>query len=210
MARRKKATARPPPRDCALVIPEPLLELYNRASLFLDKKSTHQDHYWAVGIHKAIHASFPECGETHADMTKPPGRLSGSKVSPQTPQAYPCQRSTVKHRASKERRRPKSGPEQLAFKLTHEDRPDCRGHDVNNAVRFEDFKKLCLWRWANVWSWFVQSGQNRIKCRSKAAPGERLAMSAVQSRWSGSYHITGPLCGTAFYRMNTANTSRRS
>jgi hypothetical protein len=49
--------------------------------MFLDKKSTHQDHYWAVEIHKAIHASFPECGETHAAMTKPPGRLSSGKVS---------------------------------------------------------------------------------------------------------------------------------
>src|SRR6185369_11827922 len=75
---------------------------------------------------------------------------------------------------------------------------------------FEDFKKLCLWRWANGWSWFVQPGQNRIKCRSKAALGERLAMSAVQSKWSGSYHIAGPLCGTTFYRMNSANTLRRS
>lgn len=56
--------------DQASVIPRPLLELYNRASLFLDKDSTYQDHYWAVGIHKAIHASFPECGEAHTARTK--------------------------------------------------------------------------------------------------------------------------------------------
>jgi len=47
------------------VLPKPLQKLYDRASLFLDKESTHQDHYWAVGIHKAIHASFPESGGSH-------------------------------------------------------------------------------------------------------------------------------------------------
>ena len=54
----------------ASVIPRPLLELYNRASLFLDKQSAVYDRYRAVGIHKAIHASFPECGETHTARTK--------------------------------------------------------------------------------------------------------------------------------------------
>jgi len=40
------------------VIPKPLQKLYDRASLFLDKDSTHQDHYWAVGIHKALHEVY--------------------------------------------------------------------------------------------------------------------------------------------------------
>jgi hypothetical protein len=83
MAPRKQDALRLPIlHDQGSAIPRPLLELYNRASMFLDKKSTHQDHYWAVGIHKAIHASFPECGETHTAMTKNPGRLS-CQVSPQ-------------------------------------------------------------------------------------------------------------------------------
>jgi hypothetical protein len=40
-------------------VPQPLLELYERASLFLDKQSAVHDHYWAVGIHKAVHQAFP-------------------------------------------------------------------------------------------------------------------------------------------------------
>jgi hypothetical protein len=71
-------------------------------------------------------------------MTNHPGRLSCSNVSPQTPQVHP---RTVSHRASKEKRRRKSEPEQLAFKLSHEDRPDCRGHDENNVVPFRRFQK---------------------------------------------------------------------
>lgn len=144
MALRKQDVVRIPlRREEASVIPTPLLELYNRASLFLDKGSTHQDHYWAVGIHKAIHASFPECGETHAATTKTPGR-SSCQVSPQITQTNPKQepRSTTKHRARKEKRRRKSGPQQLAFKLVHEDRPDCRGrHDESNLVPFRRFQR---------------------------------------------------------------------
>lgn len=52
------------------VLPKPLQKLYDRAALFLDKDSTHQDHYWAVGIHKAIHAAFPEFGGSHTAPTK--------------------------------------------------------------------------------------------------------------------------------------------
>jgi len=82
MTPRKKDVMRlPRRREQASAIPRPLLELYNRASLFLDKSSTHQDHYWAVGIHKAIHASFPDCGETHTATTQNPGR-SCCQVSP--------------------------------------------------------------------------------------------------------------------------------
>lgn len=71
--------------DQASVIPRPLLELYNRASLFLDKQSAVYDHYWAVGIHKAIRASFPECGETHTARTKKQEPTIGPscQVSPQ-------------------------------------------------------------------------------------------------------------------------------
>jgi len=82
MAPRKRDALRLPiHQNQASAIPRPLLELYNRASLFLDKSSTHQDHYWAVGIHKAIHASFPDCGETHTATTQNPGR-SCCQVSP--------------------------------------------------------------------------------------------------------------------------------
>jgi hypothetical protein len=144
MGRRKNAVAKTSPFNRALVIPGPLLELYNRASLFLDKQSTHQDHYWAVGIHRAIHASFPECGETHTATTKPPGRSSSCQVSPQITQTHPKQepRSTIRHRASKGKRRRKPGPQQLAFKLVHEDRPDCRGaHNESNVVPFRRFQR---------------------------------------------------------------------
>jgi hypothetical protein len=146
MARRKQDTVGPPPSDKASVIPRPLLELYNRASLFLDKESTHQDHYWAVGIHKAIQASFPECGETHTATTNIPGTKSSStcQVSPQITQTNRKQetRSTIKHCASKRKRRSKSGPKQLGFKLVHEDRPDCQGaHDEDDQVHFRRFQR---------------------------------------------------------------------
>jgi hypothetical protein len=144
MAPRKQDVVRPPLGNQALVVPQPLLELYDRASLFLDKQSAVHDRYWAVGIHKAIHASFPECGETHTATTKPPGRSSSCQVSPQisqTPRKQETQ-STIKHRASKGKRRGKSGPEQLAFKLVHEDRPDCRGaHDESTQVPFRRFQR---------------------------------------------------------------------
>ena len=146
MTRRKQDTVGTPLCDKASVIPRPLLELYNRAALFLDKESTHQDHYWAVGIHKAIHASFPECGETHTATTNIPGTKSSSicQVSPQITQSHRKQetRSTIKHRASKRKRRSKSGPQQLAFKLVHEHRPDCRGaHDEDDQVHFRRFQR---------------------------------------------------------------------
>jgi len=147
MALRKQDVVRLPiRRDEASVLPRPLLELYNRASLFLDKKSTHQDHYWAVGIHKAIHKAFPECGETHTATTNIPGtnRSSICQVSPQITQSQrkPETRSTIKHRASKRKRRSKSGPQQLAFKLVHEHRPDCRGaHDEDDQVHFRRFQR---------------------------------------------------------------------
>ena len=68
------------------MLPKPLQKLYDKASLFLDKDSTHQDHYWAVGIHKAIHQAFPDFGGTHAATTvrKQPGtkRMSSCQVSP--------------------------------------------------------------------------------------------------------------------------------
>jgi len=35
-------------------MPEPLLKLYKKAQLFLDSESSVSDHYWAVGITKAI------------------------------------------------------------------------------------------------------------------------------------------------------------
>ena len=44
----------------AEIIPTPILELYRRAALFLDKQSAVHDHYWAVGIHKAVHQAFPQ------------------------------------------------------------------------------------------------------------------------------------------------------
>ena len=40
-------------------IPKPLADLYKRALLFLDDNSTVQDHYWAVGIIKAITKAYP-------------------------------------------------------------------------------------------------------------------------------------------------------
>jgi hypothetical protein len=68
------------------MLPKPLQKLYDKASLFLDKDSAHQDHYWAVGIHKAIHQAFPDFGGTHAATTvgKNPGTkaVSSCQVSP--------------------------------------------------------------------------------------------------------------------------------
>ncbi len=147
MALRKQDVVRLPlRRDEAWVIPQPLLDLYNRASLFLDMGSTHQDHYWAVGIHKAIHKAFPECGETHTATTRNPGteRSLSCQVSPQISLTHRNQepRSTIKHRATKAKRRRKSGPEQLTFKLVHEDRTECRGsHDESNLVPFHRFQR---------------------------------------------------------------------
>ena len=146
MALRKQDVVRlPVRRDEAELIPRPLLELYNRASLFLDKDSTHQDHYWAVGIHKAIHKAFPECGETQQQRQQNLGThdWSSCQVSPQKLRTHRKQkpRSTIKHRASKEKRRRESGPEQLTFKLTHEDRPECRGPHESNLVPFHRFQR---------------------------------------------------------------------
>lgn len=71
MARRKRhVVPLPVEHNEASPIPAPLLELYNKASLFLDKQSAVHDHYWAVGIHKAIHKAFPNCGGTHTVTTK--------------------------------------------------------------------------------------------------------------------------------------------
>src|SRR6266446_7847432 len=68
------------------MLPKPLQKLYDKASLFLDKDSTHQDHYWAVGIHKAIHQAYPDFGGTLAATTvgKNPGTkaVSSCQVSP--------------------------------------------------------------------------------------------------------------------------------
>ncbi len=146
MALRKQDIVRLPiRRDEASVIPAPLLELYNRASLFLDKDSTHQDHYWAVGIHKAIHKAFPECGEIDTAATNKPGtkRSSSCQVSPQITLTHGEQepRSTIKHRTSKGNRRRKSVPQQLAFKLTHEDRADCRGSHDEGPIWFHRFQR---------------------------------------------------------------------
>lgn len=151
MALRKQNVVRLPiRRDEASVLPRPLLELYNRASLFLDKDSTHQDHYWAVGIHKAIHKAFPECGGIHtapaktkAAHTQGDGRPA-RQVPPQITLPYqkPEPRSTIKHRASKEKRRRRSGPQQLIFKLTHENRDECGGsHNDSSVVPFHRFQR---------------------------------------------------------------------
>ena len=145
MALRKQDVVRLPVREEASVIPQPLLDLYNRASLFLDKNSTHQDHYWAVGIHKAIHKAFPDCGETHVATAKKPGThdWSSCQVSPQItrPRSQEPQ-STIKHRAGQGKRRLRSGPVQLAFKLVHEYRADCRGaHEESRVVPFHRFQR---------------------------------------------------------------------
>lgn len=122
MAPRKREDLKlPTHRNQESVLPRPILHLYNRASLFLDKQSAVHDHYWAVGIHKAVHASFPECGETQAAKTKPPGRLSSGQVSPQTPQT---QRSRWRSTSNASRKQGKTSAEiregQLAFKFTNE------------------------------------------------------------------------------------------
>ena len=101
--------------DQASVIPRPLLELYNRASLFLDKQSAVYDHYWAVGIHKAIHASFPECGETHTTArTKKQKPTIGPccQVSPQIARTRRKREQRIDNKAAREqrKRRCKSGP----------------------------------------------------------------------------------------------------
>jgi hypothetical protein len=57
------------------VIPKPLQKLYDRAALFLDKQATHQDHYWAVGIHRALHEVYG--GEIHTA----PANIAKEKVA---------------------------------------------------------------------------------------------------------------------------------
>jgi len=97
MALRKQDVVRLPiRRDEASVLPRPLLELYNRASLFLDKDSTHQDHYWAVGIHKAIHKAFPECGETQTAQANP-GTTSNGRPA-KSPRKQPKKESDYSYR----------------------------------------------------------------------------------------------------------------
>ena len=198
MAIRKQAAVRLPIlRDEATAIPRPLLDLYNRASLFLDKQSTHQDHYWAVGIHKAMHASFPECGETHAATTKIPGteRSSSCQVSPQITLTHRKQepRSTIKHRASKEKRRRKSGPEQLAFKLTHEDRADCRwSHDESNLVPFRRFQRAVSMEVGQrvVLACTIWSTHNRMPIESGTWGEISEVGSTIKVEWQLPYYRT--------------------
>ncbi len=125
--------------------PKPLMKLYKRALLFLDNQSAVHDRYWAAGIVRALDKSFPECGETHTTSTKIPGTVGSScQVSPQATRSLREQdpRSTIKHHSRKEKRRRKRGPQQLAFKLTHEERPDCKGsHDESNQVPFRRFQR---------------------------------------------------------------------
>ena len=179
------------------VVPRPLLELYNRASLFLDKDSTHQDHYWAVGIHKAIHASFPECGETHTATTKKPGtkRSSSCQVSPQITRTDQNQEalSTIKHRASKEKRRRKSGPEQLAFKLAHEDRADCRGsHDESRVVPFHRFQRAVSMEVGQrvVLVCTIWSTNNRMPIESGTWGAIAEVGSTIKVEWQLPYYRT--------------------
>lgn len=87
---------------------------------------------------------FSRMRETHTATSRLPGRSSSCQVSPQITQAPRKQepRSTIRHRASKGKRRRKPGPEQLAFKLVHEDRPDCCGaHDEGDLPRFRRFQR---------------------------------------------------------------------
>jgi len=208
MAPRKQDTVGPPLCDQASVIPRPLLKLYDRASLFLDKKSTHQDHYWAVGIHKAIHASFPECGETHTATTNIPGtkRSSTCQVSPQITQTHRKQetRSTIKHRASKGKRWRKSGPQQLAFRLVHEGRPDCQGaHDKDEQVRFRRFHRAVSMEVGQrvVLVCTIWSTHNRMPIESGTWGAIAEVGSTIKVEWR--CHITRALCGTAFHPMST-------
>ena len=209
MALRKQDVVRIPVRsNDASVIPQPLLELYNRASVFLDKDSTHQDHYWAVGIHKAIHKAFPDCGENHAVTTNIPGRKqrsSSCQVSPQITRSRSQEpRSTVQHRARQGKRRRKSGPEQLAFKLVHEDRADCRGaHDESGVVPFHRFQRAVSMEVGQrvVLICTIWSTKNRMPIES----GTWGEISEVGSsiKVECSCHISRPRCGIAFAQTST-------
>ncbi len=52
-------------KEVVAVLPKPLQKLYDNALLFLDEDSTHQDHYWATGIVRAIRQVYPDCGGSH-------------------------------------------------------------------------------------------------------------------------------------------------
>ena len=201
MALRKEDVVRiPVRREKPSVIPRPLLDLYNRASLFLDKDSTHQDHYWAVGIHKAIHKTFPECGGTHTAPaintahTQGGGR-PGRQVSPQVILTHQKQepRSTIRHRASKEKRRRKSGPEQLAFKLTHENRADCRrSHDESNVVPFHRFQRAVSMKIGQrvVLACTIWSTNNRMPIESGTWGAIAEVGSTIKVEWQLPYFQT--------------------
>ncbi len=195
--RRQDVVALPILCDEVPVVPRPLLELYNRASLFLDKDSTHQDHYWAVGIHKAIHKAFPDCGEIHTATTNKPGtkRSSSCQVSPQiTPTRRKQEsRSTIKHRASKEKRRRKSGPEQLAFKLTHEERADCLGsHDETKVVPFRRFQRAVSMEVGQrvVLVCTIWSTHNRMPIESGTWGAIAEVGSTIKVEWQLPYYRT--------------------
>src|SRR5580765_5940049 len=91
--------------DEASLLPRPLLDLYNKAALFLDEQSAVHDHYWAVGIHKAIHKAFPAFTEFRER-----------------------QWSTIKKRTAK-RSRNNANSQQLALSLVRKERTEVQESD---------------------------------------------------------------------------------
>lgn len=103
--------------DEALLLPRPLLELYNKAAVFLDKQSAVHDQYWAVGIHKAIHKAFPEFAELRQRQ-------------------WP----TIKKRATK-KGRINTRPQQLALSLASKETAEPQGSSEGHQVLLHRFNK---------------------------------------------------------------------
>jgi hypothetical protein len=118
MALRKQDAVRATMHDDeALLLPNPLLELYNKAAVFLDNQSAVHDQYWAVGIHKAIHKAFPEFAELRQRQ-------------------WP----TIKKRAVK-RSRINSNPQQIALSLASEERAKAQESGQGHQPPLHRFKR---------------------------------------------------------------------
>jgi hypothetical protein len=166
MALRKQDVVRVSKHDDeASLLPRPLLDLYNKAASFLDKQSAVYDHYWAVGIHKAIHKAFPEFAELRAR-----------------------QWSTVKKRAAK-RNRINANPQQLALSLASEQSAEAQRsdqgqrpplHRFNKAVSMEVGQRILLV--CAIWS-----TRNRMTIESGTWGEVAEVCSTIKVKWELPY-----------------------
>lgn len=145
----------------ASLLPKPLLDLYNKAARFLDSRSAVHDHYWAVGIHKAIHKAFPEFAEFRERQ-------------------WP----TIKKRAAK-RGRTKPNPQQLGLSLVNQGGTEPQGssqgpqpplYRFSNTVSMEVGQRILLV--CAIWS-----TRNRMTIESGTWGEVTEVCSTIKVRW---------------------------